>query len=75
MGVPPKNNARWKEIVTGKKTCTLKFLAGKILLARLIRGATADPSTIPAAIDELHAMFTKNADNPSVKQDLETIFS
>ncbi|WP_027723304.1 hypothetical protein [Maridesulfovibrio zosterae] len=77
MDVPPKNNPKWKDIVTGKKTCTLKFLAAKILLARLIRNVTADnsPGNVTAAVNELHAMFTSNAGKPAVEEDLKTLFS
>lgn len=76
MGVPPKNDARWKEIVTGKKTYTLKFLAAKILLGRLIRNVKADasPKNVSEAVDELHAIYTKNAGNASAKEDLQTMF-
>lgn len=76
MGVPPKSNPRWEEVVTGKKTYTLKFLAAKILLGRLVRNVKADnsPASVSAAIGELHAIYSKNADKPSVKEDLETIF-
>ncbi|WP_320169498.1 hypothetical protein [Maridesulfovibrio sp.] len=76
MGVPPKNNSRWAEIVTGKKTYTLKFLAAKILLGRLMRSVQADgsPDSVSKAVSELHAIYTKNADNASAKEDLQTMF-
>lgn len=77
MGVPPKKDPRWTDIVTGKKTYTLKFLAAKILLGRLVRSVKDDssPGNISAAVDQLHAIFTKNAESPSVKDDLKTIFN
>ena len=77
MGVPPKSNPRWAEIVTGKKTYTLKFLAAKILLGRLVRSVSADNSAanVSKAVDELHAIFTKNADSASAKEDLQTMFN
>ncbi|WP_319780113.1 hypothetical protein [Maridesulfovibrio sp.] len=76
MGVPPSSNSRWKEIVTGKKTYTLKFLAAKILLGRLMRNVKADGSAdnVSKAVAELHAIYTKNADNASAKEDLQTMF-
>ncbi len=37
MDVPSKSNKAWQDIVTGKKTYQLKFLAAKILLGRLTR--------------------------------------
>jgi hypothetical protein len=77
MGVPPKQNPRWTELVTGKKEFTLKFLAAKIKLSRLIRNVQNDPSpaTISAAVDEMHAIYTQNAEKSSAQEDLKTIFS
>ncbi len=76
MGIPPKTDAGWEAIVTGQKTYTLKFLAAKILLGRLMRSVKADGSkgNISNAVSELHAIYTKNADNASAKEDLQTIF-
>ncbi len=76
MSVPPSTNARWEEIVTGKKTYTLKFLAAKILLGRLMRNVQTDssPANVSKAVKEIHALFTKNADNASAKEDLQNIF-
>ncbi len=76
MSVPPRDNPKWEEIITGKKTYTLKFLAAKILLGRLTRTVKADsaPANVSAAVDELHALYTKNAATQSAKDDLKTIF-
>lgn len=76
MNVPPSTDARWEEIVTGQKTYTLKFLAAKILLGRLRRKIQADgPSANTSeAVKELHALFTKNKDNASAKEDLKNLF-
>lgn len=76
MNIPPKSKSEWKDIVTGKKTYTLKFLAAKILLGRLVRTVSADPSApnVNDAVNQLHALFEKNANAPSVADDIKTIF-
>ncbi|GAB6111872.1 hypothetical protein [Desulfomicrobium escambiense] len=76
MSIPAKNHPKWVEVVTGKKTFDLKFLAVKIMLGRVIRSLSADPSpaNIQGAIDHLHSIYEKNESNPAVKEDLKTIF-
>ncbi len=76
MNVPPKNHARWADIVTGKKAYDLKFLAAKIMLGRVVRNVSAAPTpeNIREAVDQLHAIYEKNASSPSVQEDLQTIF-
>lgn len=76
MNVPPKSQKQWADIVTGKKTYELKFLAAKILLGRLVRsiGSSATPDAIKEGVDQLHAIYEKNAASPSVQDDLKTIF-
>lgn len=76
MSVPPKSNPLWADIVTGRKTFALKFLAAKILLGRVVRTVSAAPTTenVRDAVDQLHSMYVKNADSPSVKDDLKLIF-
>jgi hypothetical protein len=76
MNVPPKTKPQWTDIVTGKKAYELKFLAAKILLGRVIRGVSANPTptSIREGVDQLHALFEKNSASPSVQNDLKTIF-
>lgn len=76
MNVPPKNNPRWQELVTGKKVFTLKFLAAKIFLGRTVRTVSAAPTpdNIRVAIDQIYDMFLKNEATSSVQEDLKTIF-
>lgn len=76
MDVPSKSNQAWKDIVTGKKTFQLKFLAAKILLGRLTRSVKEDPSpeNINASVDQIYAIFANNVNMPSVQDDLKTIF-
>lgn len=76
MDVPSKSNKAWQDIVTGKKTYQLKFLAAKILLGRLTRAVKEDSSqeNINASVDQLYAIFANNVNMPSVQDDLKTIF-
>jgi hypothetical protein len=76
MDIPNKTNRTWHDIITGKKTFQLKFLATKILLGRLVRAAKEDPSpaNISDCIDELYAIFANNIKMPSVQDDIKTIF-
>lgn len=76
MNVPAKTNRQWAEIVTGRKTYELKFLAAKIMLGRLLRsvGPSGSPESIRDAVDQLHAIYEKNAASPSAQEDLKTIF-
>jgi hypothetical protein len=76
MNVPSKTQKQWADIVTGRKTYELKFLAAKIMLGRLVRtvGPGGSPESIRDAVDQLHAVYEKNAASPSVQEDLKTIF-
>jgi len=76
MGVPSKDNPLWGDIVTGRKRFRLKFLAAKILLGRIMRtvSVSATPESVRDAVDQLHAMYEKNANSPSVKEDITVIF-
>ncbi len=76
MSIPGKDKAQWADIVTGKKTYDLKFLAAKILLGRVVRSVSADPKpqNVRGAVDQLHALYEKNAASPSVQADMKTIF-
>lgn len=76
MDIPAKNKPQWADIVTGKKTYDLKFLAAKILLGRLVRtiGANPTPNNVREGVDQLHALYEKNSSAPSVQLDLKNIF-
>lgn len=76
MDVPAKNKPQWADIVTGKKTYDLKFLAAKILLGRLVRDISANPTptNVRQGVDQLHALYVKNSNSPSVQFDLRKIF-
>ncbi len=76
MAVPPKTKPQWAEIVTGKKTYELKFLAAKIFLGRIVPKVSANPTpaNVSDAVGQLHALFEKNSAAPTVQSDLKTIF-
>jgi len=76
MSLPAKSRKEWRDLVTGKKTVTLKFLAFKIVLGRLTRSTNENPSpdNIAACIDQLYDVFAKNEHMPSVQEDIKTIF-
>lgn len=76
MGVPSQDNPLWADIVTGRKVFKLKFLAAKILLGRIMRtvSLTPTPENVRDAVDQLHALYEKNANSPSVKEDIKNIF-
>jgi hypothetical protein len=76
MNIPPKTKPQWAEIVTGKKTYTLKFLAAKILLGRIVRTVASDPSkaNVDNAVNQLFDIYQKNANTPSVAEDMKAIF-
>jgi hypothetical protein len=76
MDVPSKTHKGWQDVVTGKKTFQLKFLAAKILLGRLTRSVKDNPTpdNVKASIDQLHDIFAQNVHIPSVQDDLKTIF-
>ncbi len=76
MDVPAKSHKTWTDVVTGKKSYELKFLAAKILLGRVIRSVDSNPSAenIGAAIDQIRNVYAKNVDIAAVQDDLKTIF-
>ena len=76
MSLPAKSSKQWQDIVTGKKTFELKFLAAKILLGRLTRTVGENPSqeNVLAGVDQLYDVYAKNSHIPSVQEDLKNIF-
>ena len=76
MEVQIKSHAGWQDIITGKKTFELKFLAAKIMLGRLVRGVHDNPTpqNIASSIDQLYNLFVQNANSQTVQDDVKTIF-
>lgn len=77
MEVPDMDQEIWRDIVTGRTKCPLKFLATKILLGRLTRSVKENrsPENIVANARQLHNLFLQNAYVPSVQEDLKTLLS
>jgi len=76
MDIPSKSKKQWSDIVTGKKTYQLKFLAAKILLGRLVHSVHDNPTqeNINSCIDQVYNLYAKNLGSPSAQEDLNTIF-
>ena len=76
MDVPSMSRPQWTDLVTGKKTYQLKFLAAKILLGRLVHSVKDNPTpvNIKTCIEQVYNVYAKNAGSPSVQEDLTTIF-
>ncbi len=76
MDVPSKNHEGWYDIITGKRTFELKFLAAKIMLGRLLRGVHDNPTpqNISTSIDQLYNLFAQNTNSRTVQDDIKTIF-
>lgn len=76
MEVPSKAHEGWQDIVTGRKTFELRFLAAKIMLGRLVRGVHDNPTpqNIASSIDLLYNLFAQNSNSITVQADIKTIF-
>jgi len=76
MEVPSKGHEGWQDIVTGRKTFELRFLAAKIMLGRLVRGVHDNPTpqNIASSIDLLYNLFAQNSNSITVQADIKTIF-
>lgn len=76
MEVPSMSRPQWSDLVTGKKTYQLKFLAAKILLGRLVHSVKDNPTpaNIKSCVEQVYNVYAKNAGSPSVQEDLTTIF-
>lgn len=76
MEVPSKSHEGWQDIVTGKKTFELRFLAAQIMLGRLVRGVHDNPTpqNIDSSIDLLYNLFAQNSNSITVQADIKTIF-
>jgi hypothetical protein len=76
MSIPPVNDSRWKEVVTGKREIEVEFFPLKLLLARqnLQLKTSTDPEIIDKCIYELRQLFLKNKNHPIARRDLKKIF-
>ena len=76
MEVPPVSHPTWSSIVSGKEKYQYEFLATKFLLRYLTLQVSKDPSprNVQRCAEDLHSIFARNADLPSVQRDLKQIF-
>lgn len=76
MEVPPVSHPAWRDVVSGNTRYQFEFLATKLLLGYLTTQVNRDPlpSTIQKCVGELHNVFARNADLPSVQHDLRQVF-
>jgi len=57
--LPPKNDQRWKDLLTGKITHQFKAFSAGMCISRLCREVKKDPANMPMALDEIYAFFVK----------------
>ena len=76
MEIPPISHPAWRDIVTGKVQHQFEFLGVKFYLGHLSSQIRWNSSaeTIQKGIIDLHNVFARNADLPSVQRDLRKIF-
>jgi hypothetical protein len=75
MNIPNEQNSEWIKLFSGQKTVKLKFLATKILLARLQREYKEDPNSIDKLILELKNFLEKNENITNVQEDIKQMFT
>lgn len=64
---------KWHDVILGKSSYEFKFLAAKIMLARLQRHAQKDQTNLQEYVSEFKGLFKKNISLPSVQKDLALI--
>jgi hypothetical protein len=72
--LPPVSHAKWKELVTGKKSYQFQSLGIKIMMSRILISTSRDqsPQNVDRCIQEVYNYFTKN--EKGSQKDLEQIF-
>ncbi|MBN2008207.1 hypothetical protein JW960_02550 [candidate division KSB1 bacterium] len=75
MNVPSSFDKRWEAAILVDKSYNFKFLATKILLARLKINFNKIKTAqeMKKSIDELQTFFKKNINNPLVANDLSEL--
>jgi hypothetical protein len=58
--VPNQSDPRWKEVLSEQRNPTFSALATRLLVTRLRQTVRSDPTSIAAAVQELHKYFTAN---------------
>jgi len=59
--LPPKTDARWQAIATGKTPVVVSSLAAQMLIKRVTTSVQSDPTpaNVSKHVNELHAFFEK----------------
>ncbi len=72
--IPPSNNTKWKDLVTGKTQYQFNLLGLRILMGRILLSTRMDPShsNVNQAVEEIRDFFVKN--EKIATQDLNKIF-
>lgn len=72
--VPERDDPRWRELVTGKRSVAFTALATRIIFTRLkLMGSRRDETSIAQAVALAHDYFTKN--QISAAEDLRRAFA
>jgi hypothetical protein len=63
IALPARTDACWRDVATGKISRTWTTLAMKILMTRVLRETSVDPSptNVQRCANEIHSFFEKNA--------------
>ncbi len=78
MQVPPATHPSWSGLLTGKKAQQPAFMAARMLIVRCrmdLAKSNNNPEQLRKYTNELRDLYVKNADCPSVKQDLATVLA
>jgi hypothetical protein len=77
MQVPPATHPSWTALLTGKKAQQPAFMAARMLIVRcrMELAKNSGPDELRKFAAQLHDLYVKNADCPSVKQDLATLLT
>jgi hypothetical protein len=78
MQVPPATHPSWSDLLTGKKAQQPAFMAARMFIVRCRMELTKNKfnaDEVRKSAAQLRDLYVKNADCPSVKQDLATLLS
>ena len=70
--LPPKNDQRWKDLLTGKIAHQFKAFSAGMCVSRLCREVKKDPANMTTALDEVYAFFAKY--DAITAEDISAIF-
>jgi hypothetical protein len=74
---PQASHPIWSDLVAGRKTVVLEFLAANMLIARLrlVMYADQQPATAVRCAMEPYGLYASNSGLPSARRDLERLGS